>query len=928
MILRAASLPLCMALLCACPVVFDDSAPPSGVPGRVALTRSSPELPGASCAYGGVRLEHGVDDDGDGRLSDSEVSGAPVYLCDGAPAEVVRAMLIEVDAAPAGACDGAGRRARIGFDLDGDALLDDDEVSEQALVCDGVEGSGGAAGLIRVSPEPPGASCPAGGRRIDAGLDVDADGALDESEVALSRFVCDGSDGPPGSDGGDAPRSLVRVVAEPPGERCVEGGQRVETGLDEDHDGALAASEIEAVAYVCDAQGEGVVLGAGRSEGSAGAPVLLSLDAVAPRLSTVAALGTSTYTFTTAAGEAPYTIRVVGEDSPLLLRLFDDATLANERSLACARDAVALVCVTDTLPAGGTFLLTISEALEVGNAFGLWAQLGADVGSDDVPLPLTDDLGVRHDVRASVMTAGSSTFDFAVPAADAYTLSLPNLVSSNADGLRWRIEDADGVHARCADATSSCSAGYLVPGVRYRLVVESAGLGAAFDVSLARGDIITPVFPLDELVTLSGLALPEVRVFQVRTTASTDYTFRSFGFFGSRYLTIFDAPPETEGRHPYEVLDDPAAHDDAYWLSLDFNAYVPFLAPERVYYIAIIDDDDTPNDAVYHFSSRGGDEALVPITVGTPHEGSVAYESTYRFTTGASPARYTITIDRPLGAHNSSFDIVLQDVVSDTRVALVRNQSFDREADDPLLVTPVLPAASEHELRLFSYTATVFTLRIEEGDTVSTALVDGAPVSALIPAGGVVHYAVEVAAPTAVALSVTGGYARVLSSDNWPESVGDAGDTPNTSFACTDTGCVGDTVLPAGRTFLTVENPLTIDQTFSVGFSATPATIALDVPLTVEIDANEAARFWYLNDAEVPHTLALVNPQRKDVRFRLRRAADFGVLYESGTFDGSPTLYLPAGSSGVPLPLGAWIIELDGQESYNNKPVTVTLRRP
>ncbi len=67
----------------------DGSAGPSGSDGatgsagRSSLVRTSPELAGANCAYGGVRIETGIDANDDGVLQDSEVSaGQTQFLCE------------------------------------------------------------------------------------------------------------------------------------------------------------------------------------------------------------------------------------------------------------------------------------------------------------------------------------------------------------------------------------------------------------------------------------------------------------------------------------------------------------------------------------------------------------------------------------------------------------------------------------------------------------------------------------------------------------------------------------------------------------------------------------------------------------------------------------------------------------------------------
>lgn len=55
---------------------------------------------------------------------------------------------------------------------------------------DGRDGNDGLSSLVRVSEEPTGANCPAGGSVIETGLDLDRDGTLSDSEVEASSYVC------------------------------------------------------------------------------------------------------------------------------------------------------------------------------------------------------------------------------------------------------------------------------------------------------------------------------------------------------------------------------------------------------------------------------------------------------------------------------------------------------------------------------------------------------------------------------------------------------------------------------------------------------------------------------------------------------------------------------------------------------------------
>lgn len=61
----------------------------------------------------------------------------------------------------------------------------------------GSTGGNGASSLVRVDDESPGANCANGGSAIHVGIDADADGALDDTEIDHTSYVCNGSGGGP-----------------------------------------------------------------------------------------------------------------------------------------------------------------------------------------------------------------------------------------------------------------------------------------------------------------------------------------------------------------------------------------------------------------------------------------------------------------------------------------------------------------------------------------------------------------------------------------------------------------------------------------------------------------------------------------------------------------------------------------------------------
>lgn len=248
-------------------------------PARLA---TADEPAGENCEYGGVRVDVGVDDDGDEALGEDEVD-ATHYLCDGGPGEVGaegHASLIASATEAAGAnCAFGGVRIDSGVDDDDDGELEAGEIDATRYLCNGAGANAEASALVATSDEPAGDNCEFGGTRIDVGADTDGDTVLDTSEITSTRYVCGGAAGA---------SALVSVAAEPPGESCVRGGVRIDSGLDEDGDGELEADEIDDTSFVCtpDAiEGEGgcsAAGGAGHSNGLA-LGLLVTLGALVRR---------------------------------------------------------------------------------------------------------------------------------------------------------------------------------------------------------------------------------------------------------------------------------------------------------------------------------------------------------------------------------------------------------------------------------------------------------------------------------------------------------------------------------------------------------------------------------------------------------------------------------------------------------------------
>lgn len=109
----------------------------------------------------------------------------------------------------------------------------------------GEASSPSSSGMARAmsTNQPASTECPAGGARIDAGIDSNHNDVLDTSEITSTQYVCHGDTGL---------TTLVAMSPEAAGERCASGGTRVDAGADTSDDGVLDTGEVSSTAYVCD----------------------------------------------------------------------------------------------------------------------------------------------------------------------------------------------------------------------------------------------------------------------------------------------------------------------------------------------------------------------------------------------------------------------------------------------------------------------------------------------------------------------------------------------------------------------------------------------------------------------------------------------------------------------------------------------------
>lgn len=147
------------------------------------------EAAGDNCVAGGFALVQGLDADGNGTLSDTEIT-ATEYLCQ----PEVLAPCEGSECCSADSCNGHG--VCVDSAAGPQCTCSSGYAGAACAVCavgNVMDASGACLPPARLTEsviEPRGESCPSGGRRVRSGLDLNADGVLDEGEVTLETLQC------------------------------------------------------------------------------------------------------------------------------------------------------------------------------------------------------------------------------------------------------------------------------------------------------------------------------------------------------------------------------------------------------------------------------------------------------------------------------------------------------------------------------------------------------------------------------------------------------------------------------------------------------------------------------------------------------------------------------------------------------------------
>ena len=208
-----------------------------GEPGLNSLVLAKEEPAGQNCSFGGLRIESGLDINMNNLLDSGEVTMTE-FACNGTDAQTTLSTYVTL---PKGAvCANGGIQLNMGIDNNENAVLEPEEITTIVNLCNGTLGT---TTLTRLTSAPIGTKCGLGGVQIDWGTDINGNGQLDLEEIENSDTICNGETGD---------KSLVNIANNNPDENCLDGGIIISSGLDANANNILEDDEIGMTRFVCD----------------------------------------------------------------------------------------------------------------------------------------------------------------------------------------------------------------------------------------------------------------------------------------------------------------------------------------------------------------------------------------------------------------------------------------------------------------------------------------------------------------------------------------------------------------------------------------------------------------------------------------------------------------------------------------------------
>lgn len=159
-----------------------------GLEGVNSLINISDENSSANCENGGIRVDVGLDINSNGILEINEIQNTK-YICNGNNGN--NSLTTIVTEVSGGNCGNGGVKISYGLDLNGNSILDTNEVSSTTYVCNGIDGN---ISLINITEEDS-LMCENGGIKIESGIDANKNNILDTVEIQVTKYICNGIDG-------------------------------------------------------------------------------------------------------------------------------------------------------------------------------------------------------------------------------------------------------------------------------------------------------------------------------------------------------------------------------------------------------------------------------------------------------------------------------------------------------------------------------------------------------------------------------------------------------------------------------------------------------------------------------------------------------------------------------------------------------------
>ena len=145
------------------------------------------------------------------------------------------------------ACLNGGLEVEFGVDMNANGQLEEQEVyqARSHSICHGSENRNAIAEIVNTAD----GECEFGGKKINAGIDENNNALLNAEESSYTESICNIYS--------TSIRSLVEMNDEAVGLNCAAGGVVIHTGQDLNNNGDLESSEVSETQYVCNGANDG-----------------------------------------------------------------------------------------------------------------------------------------------------------------------------------------------------------------------------------------------------------------------------------------------------------------------------------------------------------------------------------------------------------------------------------------------------------------------------------------------------------------------------------------------------------------------------------------------------------------------------------------------------------------------------------------------